>query len=108
MRDAVVAALDWTGPCYLVSAASRQGLDVLCGDLMSHLEERRISEQEDPELAEVERMAQEAMQAEAREQIEALRLRKREEARAARADADDWSDDDDEPDDDEAEWEYAP
>ncbi len=104
-RERIKSELDWQGPCYEVSAVSRAGLDLLCQDLMVHLDELRIAEEEDPELLEKERADQISMQREARERIEALRRQKREAARAVRAVEES---DDDEDDDDDVEWEYAP
>ena len=103
-RQRIVDALNWQGPCYIISAVSRVGLDALCQDLMVYLEECRRAEEEDPDLALQEREQQVAMQKEARDRIESLRRQKRDEARAARQ----AEDDDDFDDDDEADWEYAP
>ena len=95
-RD-IMEALDWQGPCYVISAVARTGLDVLCQDLMVFLEERRQAEEDDPALAEAERASQEAMQREARARIEALRAAQR---GAARLSVDS--------DEDDMDWEYAP
>lgn len=103
-RQKIVEALDWHGPCYSISAVSRDGLDELCQDLMVYLEASRRAEEDDPDLALLEREQQVAMQREARERIESLRRQKRDEARAAR----EAEDDDDDVDDNEADWEYAP
>ncbi|MEH6580951.1 MAG: Obg family GTPase CgtA [Halioglobus sp.] len=106
-RDEVVAALDWQGPVYDISAIRGTGTDSLCGDMMRYLEERRELEAADPELEEQERETQSRMQEEARQRIDDLRSMRRQEAREARLESDD--DDDDFDDDDfDVEVEYAP
>lgn len=90
-REAVLAALEWTGPVYSIAAIKAQGTDVLCGDLMNYLEECRAREAADPELAALERELQSRMQQEARERIEELRAAQRQ----ARLDEDEEFDDDD-------------
>jgi GTP-binding protein len=98
-RAGIVAALDWEGPVYEISALSALGTERLCQDMMSHLERCDEAERLDPELAEHEREAQHAMQREARERVEDLRQRRR--AAAAQ-------DEDDDDDDYDVEVEYAP
>lgn len=105
-REAVLAALNWQGPVYAISAIRGEGTDRLCGDLMTCLEEHRAREAEDPELARVESDLQLAMQEEARQRIEELRARRRAEARANAENGDD--DDFDDDDDHDVEVEYAP
>ena len=108
-RKAVLAALDWQGPVYEISAIKSEGTDTLCADMMSYLEERRALEAAKPELAEAEQAMQAAMQEEARKRIADLRAELRREAREAResggVDDDDFDDDDDDYD---VEVEYAP
>ncbi len=77
-REAVVAALDWQGPVYAISAIKGEGTAALCGDMMIYLEECRAAELADPELAEAERQMQFAMQDEARQRMEEYRARQRE------------------------------
>jgi len=36
--DEIISGLDWTGPVYQISAINKQGVDVLCNDIMSTLE----------------------------------------------------------------------
>ncbi len=36
--DEIVKGLDWKGPVYQISAINKQGVDVLCNDIMSSLE----------------------------------------------------------------------
>ena len=106
-RRAVVDALGWEGPVYEIAAISGQGTDRLCGDLMTYLEERRAREEADPELAEAELQEQFAMQAEARERVEAYRASRRRQARGEEGDGG-FDDDDFDDDDDDVEVEYAP
>ena len=97
-REAIVAALQWQGPIYEISAIAADGTTRLCQDMMLYLERCRDEEQADPERLEAERLAQQAMQREARERVEALRARRRQTA----------ADDDDDDDDFDVEVEYAP
>ena len=103
-REAVLAALEWEGPVYAISAIRSEGTNVLCGDLMSYLEECRAQEAADPELAEAERALQTRMQEEGRQRIAELRARHR------RGPAEDEAGDDDDLDDDDfdVEVEYVP
>ena len=93
-RDRVVAALNWSGPVYTISAVAGRGTERLCGDLMTYLEAQQALFREDPEALETERLAQEQMQREARERIATLQAA-RAEARQARSAASDVEDDDD-------------
>lgn len=92
-RRAVIDALDWQGPVYEMAAISKQGTDVICGDLMTTLEQLTAKEQADEEVAQQERDTQNRMQEEARQRIESLRV-ERAEARKARQDAPVEDDDD--------------
>jgi len=96
-RD-IVQRLDWQGPVYRVAAISGDGTKALCGDIMTHLEQCWADEARDPQLAEHERALQTAMQAEARERIQALasERRARRLEQQAGVDADDDADEDDE------------
>ena len=91
-RERVVAALNWQGPVYEISAVAGMQTDVLCGDLMTHLEAHAEQLRTDPAAGEAEQAAQERMQQEARERIATLQA-----ARAqARARAKEGGDEDDE------------
>ena len=105
-RD-IVQRLDWQGPVYRVAAISGDGTKALCGDIMTHLEQCWADEARDPQLAEHERALQTAMQAEARERIQALasERRARRLEQQAGVDADDDADEDD--DDYDVEVEYV-
>jgi GTP-binding protein len=96
-RD-IVERLNWSGPVYRVAAISAEGTKELCGDIMTHLEHCWEDEVSNPELGERERALQTAMQAEARERIQALaaeRRARRLEQLAGEADEDVEDDDDD-------------
>ena len=80
-KAAVMAALNWTGPVYEISALSRDGTKRLSGDLMTYIEALNKSLADDEGAMEAERDAQTRMQQEARERIEALRSAKRKESR---------------------------
>jgi GTP-binding protein len=92
--QAVVDALGWKGPVYVVSALNRQNLEQICYDIMAYVEDFR-EKLESPEFAE-EQMAQlRIVQEEGRDTI----IRAREAARLARqggsqVDDDDFDDDD--------------
>ena len=77
-RRELLSALDWTGPVYEVSALSHQGTRELSGDLMTHIETLDEAMANDADALAAERQAQESMQREARERIEALRERQAE------------------------------
>lgn len=100
--EQLLAALNWQGPVYQISAMAGEGLDLLCQDIMSWIDAQQVAEAEDAELAEQERALKQRMQQEAREQL----LRYKEAMRARRAAKDD--DDDDFDEDDDVEVEYTP
>ena len=102
-RQQVIDALDWQGPVYEISAISGEGTQLLCQDLMVHLEQRRELEAADPEAAAAEQEHQNRMQQEARDRIDELRLTRR--AEREQEQVDDDADDDDEFD---VEVEYVP
>ena len=88
-RERVVAALNWQGPVYEISAVAGQHTESLCGDLMTHLEAQAEALRDNPEVEEAEHAAQEQMQQEARERITTLQAARA----AARARARDGLDD---------------
>lgn len=104
-KQAIIAALDWQGPVYCVSAVNKEGTQPLCGELLNYLEEVWAAEKADPSQAEAEQQLQAAMQKEAREHIRALREKHQAARKAAKqaGDDDDWDDDDYD-----VEIEYAP
>lgn len=91
-RDAVVNALNWQGPIYEMAAISRQGTQVLAGDLMTAIESLKSQEQEDDTLADAERLVQDRMQQEARERIDHLRAERAASRKAQRTAIDDDDD----------------
>ncbi|MFK7978028.1 MAG: Obg family GTPase CgtA [Halioglobus sp.] len=108
-RQAVLDALEWSGPVYDISAITGKGTDSLCGDLMTHLEAVKAAEKETPDLAEAEVQLQHQMQAEARERIAQLRSERRLAAKQSDEETgldDDFDDFDD--DDFDVEVEYQP
>ncbi|WP_299946580.1 Obg family GTPase CgtA [uncultured Microbulbifer sp.] len=102
--EAIVEALNWTGPVFRVAAIRAEGTAVLVGRLMGYLEARREAEGRAPQLAQAELEVQ--MQREARERIEALRDSYRARRRAARGSVVD--DEDREGDDHDVDIEYRP
>ena len=90
--DAVVNALNWQGPIYEMAAISRQGTQVLAGDLMTAIESLKSQEQEDDALADAERLVQDRMQQEARERIDHLRAERAASRKAQRQTIDDDDD----------------
>ena len=95
--QSVINALGWQGPVFRVAAIRGEGTEVLCGQLMDHLEEVKEREALDGNLYEAEQQAQRQMQVEARERIEELRLAQRAKRKAAKEsgeDDEDWDDDD--------------
>jgi GTP-binding protein len=101
-REAILSALDWTGPVYEISAISGRETDRMSGDLMTAIEYLNEQEAEDEELKLREQDVQMQMQSEARERIESLRLEKKAARMAQAAD----SDEDDDFDDSDVEVEY--
>ncbi|MEY2908689.1 MAG: GTPase ObgE [Pseudomonadota bacterium] len=101
-REAVIAALNWKGPLYEISAIGKVGTERICGDLMTCIEQLNADEAADEELAQRELDIQDRMQQEARDRIELLRST-RSAARKAEQDPDGLDDDGD---DDEVEVEY--
>lgn len=105
-KAAVMAALNWTGPVYEISALSRDGTKRLSGDLMTYIEALNKSLADDEGAMEAERDAQTRMQQEARERIEGLRSAKRKESRDQNIEQVDDDDDDDDDGDDGVAVEY--
>ncbi len=95
LKVKMVEALQWTGPVYIVSCVNNSGTVQLCSDLLNDLEVVWQEEKASPELAELERETQTAMQSEAREHIDELRERQRERYLAMKEGGSSSSDDDD-------------
>lgn len=93
----VIDGLNWQGPVFAMAAINRTGTELVCREIMDHLESIRESEQENPELLEQELEYQRLLQQDARERIEALREKQREERQKLKAqslDDDDFDDGD--------------
>jgi GTP-binding protein len=101
---AVIEALDWEGPVYRVSALNKLGLTPLVHDLQDFLDARAAAIAADPELLERERHTRAVIDAEARENLQRLRL----EQRARRLDDGALDDDGFDDDDYDVEVEYLP
>ncbi|MEQ3695369.1 MAG: Obg family GTPase CgtA [Pseudomonadales bacterium] len=93
--QSVIDALGWEGPVYRVSAINGEGTEQLCHDLMMRLETLKQEEEANPELAEIEHQTQLAMQEEARQRIDELRLAYRAKKAGKPLEDEDDSDDDD-------------
>jgi GTP-binding protein len=98
-KQAVVDALAWSGPVFMISALSGEGTEGLCQAIMTQLEEWRERERADPEVAEREAAIQSELQAEARARIEQSRMKDVPE--------DEYEYDEDDDDDYEVEVEYV-
>ena len=92
--QAVVDALNWTGPLFKISALTKQGTTELTGALQDFLDKRSKAILENPELLVQEDEMRSAVDAEAREHINRLRETARTEARANRAARNNDDDDD--------------
>lgn len=93
----IVSALDWQGPVYSVAAISKSGVEVICADIMTHIEACKERELLDPELAAAEAEVQARMQEESRLRIQELaELRRAQHLQriADGEDDDDWDDSD--------------
>lgn len=90
----IIERLNWQGPVHRLAAISKTGTEALSGKIMDELEARWQAEEDDPDLAEAEEVAQVRMQEEARERIQLLRERRRQERLAREEDSDDDDDDD--------------
>jgi len=93
----LVAALEWDGPVYAISAASGDGTTKLCQDMQTRLDNIIQIENEQPELLQEKRELQRKVQQEAQVCIDALRDKRRQQ----KLQKNDLNDDG-------AEFEYAP
>ncbi|WP_019531027.1 Obg family GTPase CgtA [Dasania marina] len=90
----IVDDLGWTGPVFAIAAINKEGVEPICGQIMTYIEERNLLEREDESILLEEQAIQERMQSESRERIQELAEARRL-ARLAAADDDDDFDDDD-------------
>lgn len=91
----VIERLGWQGAVYSVSAINREGTFPLCGDIMAYMEERRLRAAEDEAFAELLLQERDQVEQEARERIEELQERRRQEHLARKAAKANQDDDDD-------------
>ena len=94
----LVAALNWDGPLYTISAVAGEGTSALCQDMQTRLDHIKQMEEDQPELLQEKRKLQQQVQQESQECIDALRNKRRQQT----------DDQDDSDDDHGAEVEYAP
>ncbi|OED42736.1 GTPase ObgE [Endozoicomonas sp. (ex Bugula neritina AB1)] len=90
----VIDELNWKGPVYQTSAIANQGTEVLCGNIMTFIEEKADDEKQNEELAKEEEQHREQMESEARARMKEL-AEERKARRVAKKAADDEDDDDD-------------
>ena len=93
--QAVIDALEWQGPVYKISALTKQGTTALTGALQDFLDKRAKAILVDPELLVQEDAMRSEVDTEAREHVNKLREKARDEARANRAAREKDADDDD-------------
>jgi len=108
--ERIISELNWQGPVFRVSAISSDGTQAVCQQIMNWLDEQRIAQAENPELAEEEAEIRGRMEEEAVERVEAY-LERRHGPRVKPAEGleEEGEDDDDDFDDDDydVEVEYA-
>ncbi len=108
--ERIISELNWQGPVFRVSAISSDGTQAVCQQIMNWLDEQRIAQAENPELAEEEAEIRGRMEEEAVERVEAY-LERRHGPRVKPAEEleEEGEDDDDDFDDDDydVEVEYA-
>jgi GTP-binding protein len=92
--QSVLEAINWQGPTYRVAAISGEGTQVLCLDLMTALDERRLLLKESQEARDEEERVRRQIDEEGRERIKLYRENKRAQARGDELDDDDFDDDD--------------
>lgn len=96
--DDIVQRLEWTGPVFRTSGLTRQGSMDVCYKLMDSIDEQRLLEGENPELAEQEAEKRRRLEAEGRDKIRWLEEKRRADRRARLEagldDDEDWNEDD--------------
>jgi GTP-binding protein len=93
----IVSRLNWQGPVYSVAAINKGGVEIICADIMTHIENCKEQELLDPELAAEEAEIQSRMQEESRlriQELAELRRAKHLQKLADGGDDDDWDEDD--------------
>lgn len=97
----IVDRLQWTGPVFIISAATGDGCQDLVFALMNAIEERRLREQEDEAYGERQQQLRSRLEKEAREKVQALKEQSRKNREAGKiVEGDDFGDDAFDDDDD--------
>ncbi|MBQ0752658.1 MAG: GTPase ObgE [Gammaproteobacteria bacterium] len=97
----IVERLQWTGPVFIISAATGDGCQDLVFALMNAIEERRLREQEDEAYGEQQQELRSRLEKEAREKVQALKEQSRKNREAGKTvEGDDFGDDEFDDDDD--------
>lgn len=92
--SALVESLEWTGPVYRISALAKTGTEQLCEAIYAHISHHQEAMVNDPEALDREQAMQNQMQAEVRQQIEALRDKRQAAKLESELEGDDEDDDD--------------
>ncbi|MBV1932209.1 MAG: 50S ribosome-binding GTPase, partial [Porticoccaceae bacterium] len=92
--SALVESLEWTGPVYRISALANTGTEQLCEVIYAHISQHQEAMANDPEALDREQAMQNQMQAEVRQQIEALRDARQAVKLESELEGDDEDDDD--------------
>lgn len=90
--DELVEQLAWEGKVYVISSATRDGIDTLCADIMTFIEEQKKLESDDAEYAEAAELERQTVLTEVkayRDQLRQQRMANNDQ------DDDDWDEDDD-------------
>lgn len=92
----IVNRLGWEGPVFCASGLTRQGAMEICYRLMGVIEEQRLREAEDPELARLEQEKRRRLETEGREKAKALAEHRKAMRRAGMEaeDDEDWNEGD--------------
>ena len=93
--QAIVDAMGWQGPVFFTAAISKTGVEPICRQIMSYLDECALRESENPQLVEQEQLKQQQMQAESRARIEQLAIARKAARKEQKNNNDDDFDDDD-------------
>jgi len=86
----VIDALNWTGPVYRTSAIQKQGTDLVTQNIMTFLEDRQAAYEKDPDAKIRDNEHRERVEIEARDRIEQLALKHRENKKREGSEEDDF------------------
>ncbi len=95
--QAVIDALNWTGPVFRIAAIAKQGTEAIAMEMMNFIEDWDVRLEEDPEAAQAEADLKARLEEEARERVQQLKLARQQQRKAekeAALDDDDFDDDD--------------